>query len=45
MSKIAQWYQVFIGASGSLQIKAKLLVCGGAPDQDSGGDRSSPSQV
>src|SRR6516165_8657123 len=43
--KRTQWTQVPRGASGSSQIRARLLVPGGGSDQPNGGDRSAPSPV
>jgi hypothetical protein len=45
MSKITQCTQVPMGASGSSQTRAKLLVPAGLPDHSSGGEKSAPSQV
>jgi hypothetical protein len=41
----SQCIQVPEGASGSSQMTTRLLANAGTPDQESGGDTSSPSQV
>src|SRR6516225_6028061 len=43
--KSTQWTQVPRGASGSSQMRARLLVPSGGSDHFNGGDRSSPSPV